>query len=353
MMTFITYVVFFVCIYGFSWLLNSILLRFATTLGIREKADVIRWATTAKPALGGVTFYIIFLISFTAHSLLFDAEILDGRGSLVLLASGSLAFLMGLADDAYNTRPWLKFLVQLLCGGLFISVGSYIHFFDNDIANYALTLVWVVGIMNSINMLDNMDGISTVTSMFIFISALTFMALNGMEERLEFIILIGLCSSLFAFLFFNWHPSRMYMGDTGSQFIGILLAYVGIEFFWNSHFLEGEVSQWQQLFSVLIAFALPIIDTTIVVINRLSRGRSPFVGGKDHTTHNLSYLGLSDSQVALVFVFISLILLTLNYFIFRFVTEWTTSLALGFGLFFLSIFVAMFYICYRYRHRYT
>jgi len=299
-----------------------------------------------------VTFYIVFLISFTVHSLLFDVNLIGRTESLSLLAAGSLAFLMGLADDAYNTRPWLKFSVQVLCGIAFIASGAYIDIFSNDIFNYLLTIGWVVGIMNSINMLDNMDGISTVVSIFIFIGALVFMALHGLEKSVEFMILIGVTGTLFAFLFYNWNPSRMYMGDTGSQFIGILLAYVGIQFFWNSHFLNGVTSQWQQIFSVLIAFALPIIDTTIVVINRIKRGTSPFIGGKDHTTHNLSYLGFTDSQVALVFSFISIVLLAINYCIFRFLTEWTTSMGIGLSLFILSIFGALFYICHRYRHRY-
>jgi UDP-GlcNAc:undecaprenyl-phosphate GlcNAc-1-phosphate transferase len=350
---FVIYAIFFVCIYAFSLLLYSILLRFARTLGIRENSDVVRWASTAKPALGGVTFYIVFLISFTAHSLVFDSDILSRYDSLALLAAGTAAFLMGLADDAYNTRPLLKFLVQVACAAMFIYSGTYISLFDSDWANYIFTVIWVVGIMNSINMLDNMDAISTITSMFILLGALTFMALNGMYDRIEFMLLVGICGTLFGFLFFNWNPSRMYMGDTGSQFIGIILAYVGIKFFWNSHFQNGEISQWQQFFSVLIAFMLPIIDTTIVVINRISRGQSPFVGGKDHTTHNLSYLGLSDSQVALVFAGVSVVLLMSNYFIFRFTTEWTTSLGLGVSGLFLSIFAILFYICHIYKYRYV
>ncbi len=344
---------FFAAMGGFSFLLNSILLKFARTLGIRDKGDIVRWASTSKPALGGITFYIVFLISFIFHGLFFpSSDILHNVAALGLLGTGSLAFLMGLADDAYNTRPFLKFLVQVGCALMMISTGTLIDIFDTAWMNQLLTVTWVVGIMNSINMLDNMDGISTITSLFIFLIGVIFISLHQDYSRPEFFILLGLMASLSAFLFFNWSPSRMYMGDTGSQFLGLILAFVGIHYFWNSSLINDMSSPGQQVSILAIGFLLPLVDTTIVSINRLLRGQSPFIGGKDHTTHNLGYLGLSDSQVALAFTAISAFNALICFFMFRFVEAWTTSLTLFCVLYCLTIFVVLFLLCYRQRSLY-
>jgi UDP-GlcNAc:undecaprenyl-phosphate/decaprenyl-phosphate GlcNAc-1-phosphate transferase len=149
-----------------------------------------------------------------------------------------------------------------------------------------------------------MDGISTLTSLFIFMIAALYIALHNNLKSPDFIILLGLIATLFAFLFFNWSPSRMYMGDTGSQFLGIILAYIGIKYFWNSTLIDGTSSLSQQIWIFLIGFLLPITDTTIVTLNRILRGRSPFIGGRDHTTHNLVYFGLShiDNQPLSMFL---------------------------------------------------
>ncbi len=351
---FLVFTLFFLGISGFSFILYGVLLKFSRTLGIRQEKDVVRWASTAKPALGGIIFYIIFLISAACHAMFFEgAEQVSGLETLGSLTAISLAFMMGLADDAYNTRPFLKFGVQLLCGVILIVTGTGISLFDSESLNAIITLIWVVGIMNSINMLDNMDGITTLTSMFIILIALVFMSLHQAFDSLDFITCIGMLATLFSFLFFNWNPSKMYMGDSGSQFLGVLLAMIGIRYFWNSTFMDGSASQWQQIFTLLIAFLLPIIDTTVVSINRISRGQSPFIGGKDHTTHNLSYLGLSDSQVALTFAGISTTNLLICYIIFRFVDVWNSSIGMICTIYALAIFVAFFVLCKKQRHLYT
>ena len=151
-----------------------------------------------------------------------------------ILASASLGFIIGLADDSYNTKPLLKFAGQLCCGLILIYSNVVIGLFHNSMLNNLLTLFWVVGIMNSINMLDNMDAISSTVSISIIVSALTAMIFNSQLSSVYFMICIGVLGALIGFLYFNWHPSKMYMGDTGSQFIGVFLAALGIICFWNS-----------------------------------------------------------------------------------------------------------------------
>lgn len=305
----ILYTSFFLCTSVFSFLINGLFLKFSKTLGIRNVNDtVIRWGSLSKPALGGISFYIIFLFSGVTYLLLFGQQdkLLDIK-FLGLLSACTLGFLLGLADDAYNTKPLLKFIAQFTCGTILVASGTIISFFDSEILNVFLTIFWVIALMNSINMLDNMDGITTIVSIGISLCALSVLTVNNAFLDVYFLILIGLIASLTGFLFFNWHPSKMYMGDTGSQFLGVFLAAVGIEFFWNIDHTQTPFTSVRSLLLVCVVFILPIADTATVVINRVSRGQSPFVGGKDHTTHHLSYMGLTDRKVAALFGFIGLI----------------------------------------------
>jgi UDP-GlcNAc:undecaprenyl-phosphate/decaprenyl-phosphate GlcNAc-1-phosphate transferase len=342
---YIVYSFYFFGITIFALLINSIMLKFVKTLGTKNQNEsTIRWSSDTKPAIGGIGFFLIFLISFCCYFIFFDSSgIFKNKEALGLMIAAGMAFLMGLADDAYNTRPFLKFFVQILCGASLITSGNYISVFQYDILNYAITIVWVIGIMNSINMLDNMDAITTVVSIFIIVTSLIYMVINHWIDNIYFIILIGILGSLIGFLFYNWHPSKIYMGDTGSQFLGIILAFFGVKFFWNGHDNIGSEIVSKQVISVLIIFLLPLVDTTVVVVNRISRGQSPFVGGKDHTTHNLSYQGLSDSQVAFTFSGVSVLSIFIWYFLNKYVENWTHLHTFLFSLYIIAVFAVMYY----------
>ncbi len=343
---FLVYASFFVSIVFFSLFINAIFLKFATTLGIRDKeGPIIRWSSVSKPALGGISFYIAFLLSTASFSMFFDPNLVfKDYTAIGLMTSTALSFLMGLADDAYDTKPFLKFGIQILCGIILIFTGTVINLFDNEWMNYILTIVWVVGIMNSINMLDNMDGITTSVSSCIIIICLISSSFQNGFETFEYMAMLGIFGALVGFLFFNWHPSKMFMGDTGSQFLGMFLAYIGIKFLWNGTLYSGSNQAVQQIVQVLIAFIIPIVDTTSVVINRISRKQSPFVGGKDHTTHHLSYLGLSDSQVGFTFVGLSVFSMFISIGIYRFIEEWFWYHSLAFITYFVIVFVILFSI---------
>ncbi len=224
-----------------------------------------------------------------------------------LLLSGGLGFLMGLTDDAYNTKPLLKLSIQILCGIILVLTGTSISAFESDWLNIGLSILWTVGIMNSINMLDNMDGIAASVSTFILTTPLIFMIATSTHTSVDFMLILGVLASLVGFLYYNWNPSLMFMGDTGSQFLGVILAYVGIHYCWNVGIEVSTARGWYSLAALLVVFILPISDTLTVTINRLRRKQSPFVGGKDHTTHHLCYRGFSDVQVAKIFVLLSAI----------------------------------------------
>lgn len=322
----------------FSLLVNSVFMRFFRTFGIREDAPtMVRWNASAKPAFGGIGFFIVFLFAFAAYGVLFPNNASDPFQTqlLGLLAATGLGFLMGLADDAYDTRPLLKFVTQVACGVLLLTTGSGIHVFNMPAVDNILTILWVVGMMNAINMLDNMDAITSVVTLAILVAALTQLLPLGHAADVNTVIVIAVCGAIGGFLFFNWNPSRMFMGDTGSQFLGVLIAYLGIRYFWNGTSLAGAIEPWRQVSITAVVFILPLADTTTVSINRMMRGHSPFVGGKDHTTHYMSYAGLTDSQVAMVYGGLGLVSSFLGFIALRFIPVWRplhSFLFLGYAL---------------------
>ncbi len=287
---------------------NFLLLNFSRNLGIRNKNDVIvRWSNQSKPSLGGISFFVAFIFGAIAYAILAgDQNIFQNLQYVGFMLSGSLAFLMGLADDAFNTRPLIKLIVQISCGLLLSVTGTNIHLFHYFIPDMLVTVIWVVIIMNSLNMLDNMDGITATTVFFILCACLVnSWIFNGIYFDLWIQTLIVLLGALMGFLRYNIHPAKIFMGDAGSQFIGLVVAFFAINSLWNiPDYLT--VSSWYSIPIVLVAFSPAASDTLSVVINRLRRGQSPMVGGKDHTTHHLVYAGRNDLQVWLIFALIGL-----------------------------------------------
>lgn len=305
----------FVICFVFSLLINYILLRFAQTLGIRDyHLHQVRWSPSIKPSLGGISFYVVFLFAFIFTILMPDMVSGFNLHIIGILMASTLAFLMGLADDAFNTQPLLKFLTQIFCGLIIIFSGHSIAVFQNQFFNYFLTVVWVVGIMNSINMLDNMDGISTIAAMaacfFMVIINVALFNTGSYATMLN----LGVLGALCGFLVYNFHPSKMFMGDTGSQFLGLFLAVMGIDNCWNSptSVLTGGFPVVNPVLVALV-FLLPLADTFTVIVNRTLAGTSPFVGGKDHTTHHLFFRGITEKRIALIFAVIGVVSVFLAY----------------------------------------
>lgn len=321
---------FFIC-FVFSLLINYILLRFAQTLGIRQKQELqSRWNNKATPSLGGISFYLVFLFAFIFTILLPHIKLGFNLQIIGILIASTLAFLMGLADDAFNTQPLLKFLTQLFCGFIIIFSGHSVVIFQNEFINYLVTIFWVVGIMNSLNMLDNMDGITTIISIVIcmFVVALNISIFNS--DSYSTTLNLGVLGALFGFLIYNFHPSKMFMGDTGSQFLGLFLAVMGIDNCWN---IPNSVSiggyPILNIVLVLLVFLIPLTDTFTVVFNRVRNGKSPFIGGKDHTTHHLFFRGITEKRIAILYFILSSIGAILAYLlVFRF----------SYALFYFSIF---------------
>ncbi|MDX2360492.1 MAG: MraY family glycosyltransferase [Crocinitomicaceae bacterium] len=289
---------------------NVLLLSFSRSLGIRNKNDVvIRWSNESKPSLGGVSFFVVFVFAAIAYSIVFNdaPNIFQNKQYVGLFTAGSLAFLMGLGDDAYNTKPMIKLFVQILCGVLFVVTGSSIEFFHIEYLDWTLTVLWVVVVMNSLNMLDNMDGITGTTVVFILIACIvSCWIVLPFNINIWMLMLVSVLGAVIGFLTMNVHPSKLFMGDAGSQFIGLFVAFFGMKYLWNvGSAVPGEPHpSWVGLCVTVVAFTPAAVDTLTVVINRLKKRQSPMIGGKDHTTHHLVYSGMSDLKVWWVFVII-------------------------------------------------
>jgi UDP-GlcNAc:undecaprenyl-phosphate GlcNAc-1-phosphate transferase len=188
-----------------------------------------------------------------------------------------------------------------------------------------------------------MDGITGSVSFSILLSVTAVMILHNQYDSVYFIAVTGVIAALLGFLYYNWHPSKIYMGDTGSQFLGVFLAAVGIKFLWNAESDFNNFISVRNLLLPVIVFIMPVIDTTSVVINRLLKRQSPFIGGKDHTTHALANLGFSERQVAMVFLAVTIISVIIVLVIERYLTEWNHFYTSVFVIYILTLFSVFYY----------
>lgn len=301
-----------------SGFINWILIKYSINLGVRNlsRKEEIRWQKR-KPSVGGLSFYLVFLIFYAIISnlvflgVIYDFEFeFNNDMSLVLVAT--VGFFIGLIDDAKNTNPLLKLLGQIICGVILVSFGLLIPISPNFIWNSLFTILWTVFLMNSINMLDNMDGLTASISIVILLGCTIYA--NMHHSSLSSLMIVTIIGSLIGFLVYNWNPSRIYMGDSGSQFLGIILAHLSILLIWKNRTVEGGYFQINQFFLPFMLFAIPIFDTTTVTIHRLLRRQSPFVGGKDHLSHHLVFLGMKDWQSVSLLIVINLVFVILGCF---------------------------------------
>lgn len=257
------------------------------------RMDWVDYPTTRKdheepiPLLGGVAIYLAFMVSIALPWTVRE----PGRGVAILVAA-TLVSLLGLLDDGRKVDVTVKLLGQLVAVATLVAGGVYIQLPLPLTLNLLLTVLWVVGITNAFNLLDNMDGL---TGGLAAVAAGSISMLAFVEGQLWVAFMAaGLGGACVGFVLHNFAPARIFLGDSGSLFVGFLLAALGIEI----RFLENT-SRVTWLVPILI-LALPIYDTSLVVYSRLRRGLNPLTSpGRDHVSHRLVELGLSR-RVAVV-----------------------------------------------------
>lgn len=283
------------------------------------------------PRIGGLAIFIGFALTILAFCPV-------SRFLTVALFGGLIIVVMGVLDDIFALNAWLKLAVQIAVAFFAIVEGITIDFISlgSDmipLGNWAIpvTMIWIVGLTNSINLIDGLDGlacgVSIICSMSLFV---VMLILGDFSSALVIAIVIGACLGFFPF---NAHPAKIFMGDTGAQTLGYLLSLISIQGVFKTH----------TVFSFLIPlsiFGLPIFDTLFAIIRRLIHGKSPFSSDRGHIHHRLIDMGFGQRKsVGILYSIcgilgIAAVLLTLKYYV-----PAALIFVSGFALFFVSSWV--------------
>jgi UDP-GlcNAc:undecaprenyl-phosphate GlcNAc-1-phosphate transferase len=246
--------------------------------------------------LGGLS--IITPITLGSFLILFTSLSVDLKQQLYLgliLPALAIAFI-GLIDDVYQLPPWPRFISQsavgLITAFILYLSGAGVEIFGNQLLNSVATIFWVVAIINALNFIDNMDGLATSISMVASLAMFTLAYLNN--QYLVAALSLAIFASCLGFLFWNKRPASIYLGDAGALYLGFLLAAISIRID-----LDNDSAPIRALVLILI-LAIPVIDTTQVVVSRIAKGKSPFEGGRDHISHLLLKRGLSQRLVLFI-----------------------------------------------------
>lgn len=275
------------------------------------------------PYMGGVIIYFAF-ISPVGLMFPFSQELLG------ILFAGSIMLVVGLFDDLKAMTPFIKFLFQIVAIYMLMKSGIRINLvFLPNWVNVTFSFIWILAVINSFNIIDIMDGFAPSIGMLA--AASIFVISLYTDKHLISILSISLTASLAAFLKYNWEPARIYLGDAGSMFIGLVLGALSI-------MVDYTIYNDLAFISGLIIFSIPLFDTLYVIILRLLQGRSPFFGSPDHFILRLRkrFQWSSAKTVSVVFAVQIMIsgIVILNFYSTYPVTIFTT---IGLGLLFLFI----------------
>ncbi len=260
--------------------------KLAIRIGFVDAPAQRKLHSTPMPLMGGVAIFggaVLAIITFVPD--------FPNTVAGVLLALTVVA-LVGLLDDRYGLPAWAKLAAQFVGFLILAYFDIRVKLAIPELLNYTITFLWLAGISNAINFLDNMDGLSAGVSGV----AAAFIMLLGLQND-QFLV-AGLAAAVFGaclgFLRFNFKPAQIFMGDAGALFLGFLLALLGLQlrFPANSSFVTWMVP--------VFILALPIFDTSLVVVSRLRRGVSPNTAGKDHLSHRLVQRGFSQREAVLI-----------------------------------------------------
>lgn len=253
----------------------------ARRIGMVAKPKTDRWHKKPTAMLGGVAIWLSVVIIYFAF-------VPRTPYGLVVLAASTFLFVVGLVDDFLHTKPYQKLIGQVMGSAFVIYYGLSLPWTSYAALNVAITIFWLIGVTNAVNLLDNMDGLATgiavIASGFL---ALSFLSTGQITEAL---MLMTFAGALLGFLVYNSNPASIFMGDSGSMFIGFFLA--------SSALVNVSGGRSRSLLPVLavpiLVLFIPIFDTTFVTILRKFSGRAASQGGRDHTSHRLVALGMSE-----------------------------------------------------------
>ncbi|MCH2200900.1 MAG: hypothetical protein MK102_02940 [Fuerstiella sp.] len=272
--------------FGLCVVLTPIIRSFSRRCSLVAQPSEDRWHQTPTALCGGIAIFgSVMVVSFVAGP--------DGFQFRSILAAGSLLFIVGLIDDLRSIKPYQKLIAQILAASIVCVSGVILPWTPFPPINMALTILWLVGITNAVNLLDNMDGlaagISAIAGSFLTANLL----ING--QIAESVAVASFVAALIGFLVYNFNPASIFMGDCGSMFLGFFLAGTSM-----LSITGGRLQSLPVLVVPVLVLLIPIFDTTLVAIVRRMSGRAISQGGRDHASHRLVALGLSERRAVLM-----------------------------------------------------
>lgn len=267
--------------------LTPVVKMLARRLGFVAKPKIDRWHKKPTAMMGGVAIWLAVIatyLAFVPHT---------GQG-WVVVGSASFLFLVGLVDDWLHIKPYQKLIGQVIGAAIVVNYGLLLPWTRSLPANMVITIFWLIGITNAVNLLDNMDGLATGIAAI----ASGFLTLNFLNsgQPTDALMLAVFTAALIGFLVYNSNPASIFMGDSGSMFIGFFLASAAL-----INVSGGRSRSFVPILAVpILVLFIPIFDTTFVTILRKLSGRAASQGGRDHTSHRLVALGLSEKRAVLM-----------------------------------------------------
>ena len=294
-----------------SAVLNYIIYKNSKNINLQRNKKEKRLSTDLIPPFGGIACSMAFLISTRLIGRADDNFILIGVFAVIVS-------LLGIIDDIYNLRWYIKLFFQIILVfyplhylNLFLNIESFIGFDFNNYLNFLGSTIWIIVIINAINFIDNMDGLAVVVAGSICLQ-IAFLANYLNQYKITDISLL-LFVTIIGFFIFNYPPAKLYLGDSGSLFIGYCLGFISILFNWtpaNSTIYTSFINP------LLLFFTIPLIDLLIVISYRIRSGISPTTGGTDHISHRLLAAGFTEVSVLIIFALYSVLYFVLVLFSF-------------------------------------
>jgi UDP-GlcNAc:undecaprenyl-phosphate/decaprenyl-phosphate GlcNAc-1-phosphate transferase len=263
--------------------LTPVVRRLARRWGFVAKPKIDRWHKQPTAMMGGVAIWLAVVVAYLAL-------VPHTKQGWVVVGAASFLFLVGLIDDWLHIKPYQKLIGQVIGAAIVVNYGLILPWTRSLPVNMLITIFWLIGITNAINLLDNMDGLATgiaaIASCF-----LTFNFLTG-NQMTEAVMMSVFAAALLGFLIYNSNPASIFMGDSGSMFIGLFLAGAALV-----NVSGGRSRSFVPVLAVpILVLFIPIFDTTFVTILRKLSGRAASQGGRDHTSHRLVALGMSERR---------------------------------------------------------
>ncbi len=316
----------------------SLILSFVATREVRDLANRRGWVAvpqggrhlhrTPLPRLGGVAIFLAFsmsLIVWLALGAVFP-RLVEGLAPATLLriyVPACLIFCLGIYDDLHGAGPYLKFAVQALAATMLFAGGMRVLDLPLVFKNYPvpvylglpLTVLWVVAVTNAFNLIDGLDGLAAGSALF---STMVFFVCALVNHSwAESLMSVTLAGAILGFLRFNFNPATIFLGDSGSLFIGFMLSALALAG-------QQKAPTFVAVAIPVVSFGLPILETLLSVVRRLISGRPVFTADREHIHHKLLQMGFSHRQVVIVLYAVSAVFAMLSLFLL-----WPTGSTLG------------------------